>query len=72
MALIFSRNMLHSCAPAQKSNWLLLVLASAIVLFISLHDVSARALGPMPAHATVIAGVIALPFWLMGFRLKDN
>jgi hypothetical protein len=71
-ALAFSRNMLHSCTPNQRPNWLLLVLASAALLFFSIHDVSARAFGVLPAHITVLAGVVALPFWILGFRLKGN
>jgi hypothetical protein len=71
-ALAFSRNMLHNCAPNQRSNWLLLVVASAVVLFLSLHDVSSRVFGPLPAHVTVIAGVLVLPFWILGFRTSDR
>jgi hypothetical protein len=71
-ALAFCRNMLHNCAPNQKSNWLLLVIASAVALFVSLHDVSSRAFGPLPAHLTVIAGLLVLPFWVIGFRASDR
>ena len=68
VALNFSRNMMRTCAANQRSNWLLLLVASAVVFLVSLHDVSARALGTLPAHIIVIGAAVALPFWIIGFR----
>ena len=72
LALNFSRNMMRTCGRSQRSNWLLLVLASATALLISLHDMSFRTLGAVPAFISVIAGIIVLPLWIIGFGHPDN
>jgi hypothetical protein len=63
--------MVRTCAADQRANWLLLVIASAVVLLVSLYAGSARALGPGPAQLIVVAGVVALPLWIVGFLFKN-
>jgi hypothetical protein len=72
VAVIISSNMMRTCAPNQKANWLLLALASAVVLLVSLYNGSAKTLGPMAAQIVFAGGVVALPVWILGYLFRET
>jgi hypothetical protein len=64
----FSRRMMRTCAPDQRANWLLLVVASATILLVSIYGISAQALGPSAAQIIAVVAFVVLPVWLL--RIK--